>query len=122
MPARRGLQGGFAHLRPLVRRLRLDRQVELAAVAELAVLDRRTGRSPVWPAPGACLGPVCGLALLLAGEQRARELGYRRLLLETGIMQPEAMALYENSGYQRVYGSGHYRNSPNSRGYERVLA
>jgi GNAT superfamily N-acetyltransferase len=38
--------------------------------------------------------------LLLAGcEQAARELGYRRMWLETGVKQPEAVALYEAAGY-----------------------
>jgi hypothetical protein len=35
-------------------------------------------------------------------ESEAAARGYRRLQLETGLRQPEAMALYETSGYHRV--------------------
>jgi putative acetyltransferase len=41
--------------------------------------------------------------LLLAElERRAREAGYKRLRLETADRQPEAIGLYERSGYVRV--------------------
>ena len=36
-------------------------------------------------------------------------------MLETGIAQPEAIALYESSGYVHVPGFGYYRDSPLSR-------
>ena len=64
-----------------------------------------------------------GLArrILAAVEQRARELGYTRLLLETGTAQPEAIALYESAGYQGIDGFGHYRCEPGSRSYVRAL-
>ncbi|WP_461023640.1 GNAT family N-acetyltransferase [Thalassiella azotivora] len=64
-----------------------------------------------------------GLArlLLAAAEQRARDLGYTRLLLETGQQQPEAIALYESAGYQAVPGFGHYSCSPLSRSYAKDL-
>jgi len=43
-----------------------------------------------------------GRALMLALEQRARELGIRQMWLDTAINQPEAMAFYHNLGYQEV--------------------
>jgi GNAT superfamily N-acetyltransferase len=53
---------------------------------------------------------------LLAGlVEAARDLGYRRLVLETGVEQPEALRLYERLGWQPVPGFGHYRDSPLSR-------
>ena len=36
-------------------------------------------------------------------------------------MQPEAIALYESSGYQRIDGFGHYADSPLSRGFVKDL-
>jgi len=41
-------------------------------------------------------------------EALARSLGASRVVLETGMKQPEAMRLYETSGYQRIEGFGHY--------------
>jgi GNAT superfamily N-acetyltransferase len=40
--------------------------------------------------------------LLAELESRAYEVGYRRVVLETGLRQPEAMALYESSGYTPI--------------------
>ena len=41
-------------------------------------------------------------ALMDAVVTRARELGYRRLYLETGPAQPEALAFYPKIGWRRV--------------------
>ena len=59
--------------------------------------------------------------LLLAVEDRARSLGYRRLVLETGTAQPEAIALYEREGYLPTAGFGHYADEPGSRYYAKDL-
>ncbi|MFZ0324688.1 MAG: GNAT family N-acetyltransferase [Actinomycetes bacterium] len=60
--------------------------------------------------------------LLLASlEDEARELGYRRVLMESGTKQPEAMALYESSGYQPIPGFGFYRDEPANRCYAKDL-
>lgn len=37
--------------------------------------------------------------------------GVERLVLETGLMQPDAIALYESAGYERVEPFGHYAES-----------
>jgi GNAT superfamily N-acetyltransferase len=62
-----------------------------------------------------------GRVLLAAIEHRARALGYRRLVLETGTKQPEAMALYESSGYEAIAPYGPYRDYPGSRCYGKDL-
>lgn len=59
------------------------------------------------------------LVLLHRAEDEARALGYRRLVLETGLAQPEAIALYTSHGYQRIPGFGHYRDSPANRCFAR---
>ena len=41
--------------------------------------------------------------------------------METGLAQPEAMDLYETSGYERIPGFGHYRNEPQNRCYAKTL-
>ncbi len=64
-----------------------------------------------------------GLARLIiaAVEDRARQLGYARVLLETGVQQPEAIALYESHGYRRITGFGHYQCEPSARSYAKTL-
>jgi GNAT superfamily N-acetyltransferase len=51
-------------------------------------------------------------AVLAALERKAAEAGFRRMILETGLRQPEAIALYESSGYAPVPGFGYYADSP----------
>lgn len=64
-----------------------------------------------------------GLARVMLAhlEATAAEAGAEALLLETGIKQPEAIALYESSGYVPVPGFGHYRDSPVSRCFGKDL-
>ena len=54
-------------------------------------------------------------------EARAAELGYRRLQLETGLAQPEAIALYESHGWHRITPYGHYKDSPQSVCFAKAL-
>jgi GNAT superfamily N-acetyltransferase len=52
--------------------------------------------------------------VLLRLEAAAAELGYGRVQLETGLAQPEAVALYESHGWHRITPYGRYRHSPQS--------
>jgi len=60
-------------------------------------------------------------AVLAALETRAAELGYRWLQLETGLAQPEAMALYERAGWRRITPYGRYQDSPETACYGKDL-
>lgn len=60
-------------------------------------------------------------AMLAALERWAGERGYRRIVLETGTAQPEAIALYAAAGYAPTEGFGHYKDSPLSRSFARDL-
>jgi ribosomal protein S18 acetylase RimI-like enzyme len=51
-------------------------------------------------------------AVLAELEVTAQAAGLDWLLLETGHKQPEAIALYESSGYRRVPAFGHYACEP----------
>jgi len=51
-------------------------------------------------------------AVLAELESTARDRGCGKLILETGLPQPEALALYRSSGYQDVPPFGHYAGSP----------
>jgi GNAT superfamily N-acetyltransferase len=60
-------------------------------------------------------------AVLAKLETTAREMGMHTLRLETGTRQPEANALYERQGYQRIPCFGEYVSDPFSVCYEKAL-
>ena len=64
-----------------------------------------------------------GLARLMLAELEAtaREAGAHRVELNTGDQQPEAIALYESSGYQLTRGFGHYACAPGAIFYGKTL-
>jgi GNAT superfamily N-acetyltransferase len=66
-------------------------------------------------------GRGLGALLLHALEEEAMALGARRLCLETGPRQPEAMALYQRAGYRRVPCFGAYAGHLGSLCFERLL-
>ena len=47
-------------------------------------------------------------------EHAAARAGAVRIVLETGVEQPEAIALYEDIGYSRIPGYGEYMDDPRS--------
>ena len=96
--------GGW-RLRPDVTRLggRLSAEIKRMYVAPAG---RRTGLAR---------------AVLAHLERTAARAGADVMVLETGIAQPEAIALYESSGYRQVEKFGHYAWSPKSRCYGKRL-
>jgi GNAT superfamily N-acetyltransferase len=65
-----------------------------------------------------------GLArtMLIHLETTATQAGVEALILSTGSMQPEAIALYEASGYEAIEGFGHYAGAPLNRCFGKRLA
>ncbi|MGM1064647.1 GNAT family N-acetyltransferase [Saccharothrix sp. Mg75] len=64
-----------------------------------------------------------GLSRLVLAEleDAARAAGRTRMVLETGTRQPEAIGLYEASGYARIDNFGVYRHHPDSLCYAKEL-
>jgi GNAT superfamily N-acetyltransferase len=60
-------------------------------------------------------------AMLAHLEDTARAAGAEAMVLETGLRQPEAIALYESSGYLPIAGFGFYKDVPLSRCMARSL-
>ena len=54
-------------------------------------------------------------------EQSAGGLGVRELVLQTGILQPEAIALYAREGWDRIPGFGPYAGDEGSVCFRKVL-
>lgn len=64
-----------------------------------------------------------GLArgLLQALLDHARSVGLREVRLETGTLQPEAIALYVSEGFTPISAYGHFADEPLSRCFARTL-
>jgi len=61
-----------------------------------------------------CRGRQLGQAILFELEKWAAELHYQYCILETGKKQPEAIKLYQNSGYHLISNYGQYIGIVNS--------
>lgn len=59
--------------------------------------------------------------ILSALEARARQFGYRQVVLDVGGKQPAAHAFYEKQGYARITGFTIYRCKPGNRAYGKRL-
>jgi GNAT superfamily N-acetyltransferase len=66
-------------------------------------------------------GRGLGRRILDALESIARERGITRLRLETGIGQPEAIALYQSAGYVPIETYGEHLGNELSRCFEKGL-
>ncbi|MDI9932580.1 GNAT family N-acetyltransferase [Rhodococcus sp. IEGM 1354] len=66
-------------------------------------------------------GSGVSTALLQASENAARDQGLRRLILQTGDRQPDAVRLYEKSGYTRIPVFPPYELLPFSNTFEKRL-
>ncbi len=84
----------------------------LAAVpvgcAGLRRIDERTAELKRMYVRSHARGRGIARALLAAAEREAERLGYAQIWLETGTMQPEAVALYLTAGYEPVAPFGQY--------------
>jgi GNAT superfamily N-acetyltransferase len=68
----------------------------------LKAVDRELGEIRRVFVDDSARGHGIGRQLLEALEQHARRLGYRRVRLNTGNRQPEALALFRAAGYREV--------------------
>ncbi|MEV6813311.1 GNAT family N-acetyltransferase [Micromonospora sp. NPDC051296] len=59
--------------------------------------------------------------VLAAIEHSAREQGRKRIILECGDRQPEAIAMYTSAGYDRIPNFGYYADAPGCLSYGRTL-
>ncbi|MCM0677323.1 GNAT family N-acetyltransferase [Micromonospora phytophila] len=60
-------------------------------------------------------------AVLAAVERSAREHGRKRIVLECGDKQPEAIAMYISAGYERIPNFGFYKDAPGCLSFGRTL-
>ncbi|MCP9237413.1 GNAT family N-acetyltransferase [Lewinella sp. JB7] len=83
--------------------------------------DRSLEVKRMYTAPGA-RGRGIAVSVLRALEAWARELGYHRLVLETGKRQTAALRLYDKYGFDRMpINYGPYRDMENSVCMEKIV-
>ena len=66
-------------------------------------------------------GKKIGMKILSQLEQWAKEEGFQRCVLETGLYQPEAIKVYADSGYHRIPNYDQYADSELSLCMEKSL-
>jgi GNAT superfamily N-acetyltransferase len=66
-------------------------------------------------------GRGLGRAVLAHLERTAAQAGRCRMVLETAVLQPEAIGLYLSAGYMPMTPFGAYRDEPGSRHYAKCL-
>ncbi|MEV4808257.1 GNAT family N-acetyltransferase [Micromonospora avicenniae] len=59
--------------------------------------------------------------VLAAIERSALAHGRKRVILECGDQQPEAIAMYASAGYERIPNFGYYKDSPGCISFGRTL-
>jgi putative acetyltransferase len=87
----------------------------------LARFDRLRGELKRMYVVPEARGRGLGRQLLVALEAEALRLGYRGLVLETGVQQTEALRLYTSSGYEPIPCYGPYASQPISRCFGKSL-
>ncbi|HTE86601.1 MAG TPA: GNAT family N-acetyltransferase [Dehalococcoidia bacterium] len=95
-----------------------DRAVGCGAIRLLDAATAEVKRMYVDPGQR---GKGIGSAVLASLEAAARQLGVRRLVLETGVYQLEAISLYRRAGFIQVDCWGEYASSPTSICYAKNL-
>ncbi len=84
-------------------------------------IDPQTGELKRMYVAAAQRSQGVGGALLAALESEARKLNLRKLVLETGVRQFAAIALYQRTGFARIDPFGEYTTSPLSLCMAKIL-
>lgn len=82
------------------------------ACGAVRLIDPATGEVKRMYTRASVRGQDVARAVLDELVRAARDLGARRLVLETGVRQPEAIALYERAGFAPIARFGEYVDSP----------
>lgn len=66
-------------------------------------------------------GKGVGRIVLNELKSWAKELNYHRVVLETGVRQPEAIGLYTSQGFEQIPNYGQYKGMENSLCFQIIL-
>lgn len=87
----------------------------------IRLLDETTAEVKRMYSEPSMRGTGVGRGVLQSLEAVARDLGVRRLVLETGVHQHAAIGLYRRAGFTQVDCWGEYASAPTSVCYEKNL-
>jgi len=94
---------------------------EPVACGGLRPIDAEHGEIKRMFATPAARGTGAAVAVLRALEAAARERGWTRLVLETGVEQPDAIRFYTREGYEPIEKFGYYADAELSLCFGRTL-
>ncbi|HEY5405578.1 MAG TPA: GNAT family N-acetyltransferase [Ginsengibacter sp.] len=94
---------------------------QLAGCGAFKELDHDTVEIKRMFTPVMYRGKGVAMNILSELEKWAKELGYKKCVLETGKKQPEAIALYKKSQYQIIPNYGQYVGIENSVCFEKMI-
>ena len=66
-------------------------------------------------------GKGIGKDILLFLEEQAKKLGYKKLWLETRLINERAVSFYKYNGYMRIQNYGRYVDKPEAICFEKIL-
>jgi GNAT superfamily N-acetyltransferase len=66
-------------------------------------------------------GQGISVQILTELEKIAKEMNYKRIILETGTKQPEALGLYKKFGYTEIECYGRHADDPTSVCFEKMI-
>jgi putative acetyltransferase len=95
-----------------------DRPVGCGAIKEYAADTMEVKRMYTMPEDR---GKGIATQALIELEKWARELSYKKCVLETGKRQPDAISLYKKNGYKLISNYGQYAGIENSVCFEKEL-
>ena len=95
-----------------------DRPVGCGAIKEYAADTMEVKRMYTMPEDR---GKGIATQALIELEKWARELSYKKCVLETGKRQPDAISLYTKNGYKLISNYGQYAGIENSVCFEKEL-
>ncbi len=98
-----------------------DEENIVAACGALKHFDNRTAEIKRMYVKDDYRGRGLSKLILRELEDTALRMDYSRIVLETGLKQPEAMSLYEKFGYTKIKPYGRHKDDPDSICYEKFI-
>ena len=94
---------------------------EAVGCGAIKAYDKETMEVKRMFVPPECRGKGIATKILTELENWTKDLGYQKCILETGIRQPEAIALYKKSGYNVIPNFGQYSEVNTSVCFEKAI-